>query len=75
MKFLQKVIPKIFIVVFLYILCLMFFFGNIEYITKASFMIENIYALFFIGIVILLFYKYKDENAEKLSDKIGRAHV
>lgn len=69
MKFLQKVIPKIFIVVFLYILCLMFFFGNIEYITKASFMIENIYALFFIGIVILLFYKYKDENAEKLSDK------
>ena len=37
MKFLQKTIPVIFIVMFSYILILLFFFGNIDYINQRNY--------------------------------------
>lgn len=62
MKFLQKAVPLIFIIVFTYITILLYFFSHLQYMTKVSFIIPNIFALIFIIIVFILFFKAKENK-------------
>lgn len=67
MKFLQKTIPVIFIIMFSYILILLFFFGDMNYINQRSYLLNNIYSIIFIIVIFFLFYFFK--NKKELSNK------
>ncbi len=67
MKFLQKTIPVIFIVMFSYILILLFFFGNIDYINQRNYLLSNIFSIIFIIIIFFIFFFFK--NIKDFSNK------
>lgn len=72
MKFLQKSIPAIFVMIFSYILVLLFIFDRIEFYNQRNFLLRNAFALVFIGIVFaaFCFYNHKCELSDKKYFKI-----
>lgn len=67
MKFLQKTVPVIFTIMFSYILMLLFFFGDMNYINQRGYLLNNIYSIIFIIVIFFLFCFTK--NKRELSNK------
>lgn len=67
MKFLQKTMPVIFTIMFSYILMLLFFFGDMNYINQRVYLLNNAYSIIFIFVILFIFYFFK--NKKDLSNK------
>lgn len=67
MKFLQKAVPIILGLMFIYILSLLFFFGSMGYINQRNYIVSNVYSLIFIVVIFTIYYFYN--NKKVLSSK------